>query len=229
MPDWMKNRALKKRVISEVLDPAGACSLSRDVFLLELLRDYSIEIELGRAHDGAELWFRMTWRCPRYPVVMRHVLSESPDLYEALRGGVRSSFARDEFGSFRSGLATFELREDVLVIPSFMNRRGELREKQFPAAEYLRQLARLNDMVALMDECDFGLSGQVLAALDGIWSYLFLASNCGLPPETIMARFDNDDFAITRKAWRFRNPLTRDHVIVFQRAFAESGAFRGGE
>ena len=58
--DWLKNRALKRRFVEKVLQPAGAAQLSRDLFLIELIRDYSIEIDIGNAEDGTELWFGTT-------------------------------------------------------------------------------------------------------------------------------------------------------------------------
>lgn len=70
MPEWMKNRALRKRVIREVLAPAGVAPLSREVFLAESVRDITAEIEFGRAYGGGELWIRPTLRSPRTPRVM---------------------------------------------------------------------------------------------------------------------------------------------------------------
>lgn len=222
--DWLKNRALKRRFVEKVLQPAGAAQLSRDLFLIELIRDYSIEIDIGNAEHGTELWFGTTWRSPRYSRVMARVQHDAPDLAEAWRGVGRFRYAEDSIGGFRTGLTSMEVRDTGLVIRSYRDGYGELREQDFDAAAYFRLLGSLGEMDALAEEVNFGLSGQFTAALDGVWSFLYLACEQGHTPDRVLADFTGPEYRGPRPAWRLKNPLTRDGIAEFQRHYrAEAG------
>ena len=132
LSEWRANRAFRDRVVSEVLEPAGAGPLGRESYQIDLIRDYVVEIGLGRRMDGSEQWIEMLWRCPRFPRVMARLQEEEPDLAEAWRGVGRALFGWCA-GAARAMAADHLMIEADPGAETFYTRMGAVRCGEAPS------------------------------------------------------------------------------------------------
>lgn len=105
---------------------------------------------------------------------------------------------------------SIDLRTNRFVIQSFEDRYGDLREKNFDPVGHFRHLVGLADIDALAEEVNFGLTGQFTTAIDGFWSYLYLACESGHAPERSLSDMTSAGYCGLRPGWRLRSPMTLD-------------------
>jgi hypothetical protein len=207
------NETLDQAFIREIVRPMGMRDLGKGLYALDLLRDYRMEVQVGKvsAFEGEEpeVSVYLTLHCPRYGQVMDLLNAQHPGMTWEMSGFRKKGSWGDVL---RLGQVTFYRHDGRFHVTSFKDHLGNLRRERFDVRAHFEHLMAIDRPEAFREDYAFGLSRQILATLDRFWPHIFLCIDCGMSPAEVMDQFDDPDFAQTKKAWRLKAPLDTAHV-----------------
>ena len=207
------NETLDQALIREIIRPMGLRDLGKKRYALDMLWDYRMEIQVGKAFEfddeDPQVSVYLTLHCPRYGRVMDALTAQHPDMTWVMSGKKKKGGWGDVL---RLGQVDFYRHKGRFYVTSFRDHKGTLRRERFDVRTHFERLATMDEPDEFLEECASGLSNQVLATLDSCWPYLFLCTDCGMSPAEVLDYFEDPDFAQTKKAWRLKVPLDTAHV-----------------
>lgn len=143
-------------------------------------------------------------------------LPEEPRITKYL---TRSGKTPRETAHLFLGQVSARLRDGRYLLDSFADADGTLRETTFDAQATLAGLIGTPEPEALFDTLLLGYWAQTLAALDALWTFVFLGLDASLSSREIAHRAADPRYGRTTGRWRTTGPLTEVHVDALARAW----------
>ncbi len=218
----LRNAPLSLGFLETVVLPLNPEPWGQGRYHWPLVNDAILELELlpkGEVPDfdpsSFDIYFRLLSK--RFGAFLdKATLPDAPRITRRLSRSLKEPL---ETGCLFLGMVAAQGHGDRFTLRSYADSDGTLREADFEARDTIEALIAIRDPAEFFEALHLGYWAQTLAALDTLWTFVFLGLDAGFAPAEIARRASDPRYRRTTQAWRRSGPLEEGHVAALARAW----------